>query len=321
MVEDRVREDILYREALALGLDKDDTIVKRRMAQKMQFLAEDVAAAQEPTTDELRSWFAEHTRPVRGAGAGQLPAPLFLARQARRAAPGRRGEGADRARRPAAGLAARRRRSPIPSCSRTTMATARRRRSPASSDPNSRRPWRSSRPAPGRGRSNPATAGIWSLSTRAIAGRVPAFEEVEQDVKTAWLGDAEGRGLARRPMTRCGPNTRSSCRCRPRRRRRGAAGTPLRRTRPRRTTERRFERVAASAACWLLAGLSAGLARRRSRRPRPTNRGRPIWKSRRPRPATTPCGGARRCWPACACRSCCVFPKASAMCRSRSSST
>ena len=33
-----------------MGLDKDDTIVKRRMAQKMQFLAEDVAAAHEPTT-------------------------------------------------------------------------------------------------------------------------------------------------------------------------------------------------------------------------------------------------------------------------------
>ncbi len=33
-----------------MGLDKDDTIVKRRMAQKMEFLAEDVAAAREPTT-------------------------------------------------------------------------------------------------------------------------------------------------------------------------------------------------------------------------------------------------------------------------------
>jgi len=61
LLEDRIRQDILYREALALGLDKDDTIVKRRMAQKMQFLAEDIAAAHEPTTDELRSWFAENS--------------------------------------------------------------------------------------------------------------------------------------------------------------------------------------------------------------------------------------------------------------------
>src|SRR5271167_2147796 len=57
MVEDKVREEVLYREALAMRLDKDDTIVKRRMAQKMQFLAEDVAAAHEPSTVELKAWF------------------------------------------------------------------------------------------------------------------------------------------------------------------------------------------------------------------------------------------------------------------------
>ena len=60
MVEDKVREEVLYREALAMGLDKDDTIVKRRMAQKMQFLAEDVAAAHEPSTAELKAWFDQH---------------------------------------------------------------------------------------------------------------------------------------------------------------------------------------------------------------------------------------------------------------------
>ena len=61
MVEDKVREEVLYREALAMGLDKDDTIVKRRMAQKMQFLAEDVAAAHEPSTVELKAWFESNT--------------------------------------------------------------------------------------------------------------------------------------------------------------------------------------------------------------------------------------------------------------------
>jgi parvulin-like peptidyl-prolyl isomerase len=58
LVDARVREEIFYREALALGLDKDDTIVRRRMAQKMEFLFEDVAALRDPTTDELRAWFA-----------------------------------------------------------------------------------------------------------------------------------------------------------------------------------------------------------------------------------------------------------------------
>ena len=57
LIDARVREEILYREALAFGLDKDDTIVRRRMAQKMEFLFEDVAALREPTADELRAWF------------------------------------------------------------------------------------------------------------------------------------------------------------------------------------------------------------------------------------------------------------------------
>ncbi len=58
LVEQRVSEEILFREALALGLDKDDEIIKRRLAQKMGFLAEDVAALQEPGDGELRAWFA-----------------------------------------------------------------------------------------------------------------------------------------------------------------------------------------------------------------------------------------------------------------------
>ena len=37
MVENKIREEVLYREGLAMGLDKDDTIVKRRMAQKCSF--------------------------------------------------------------------------------------------------------------------------------------------------------------------------------------------------------------------------------------------------------------------------------------------
>jgi hypothetical protein len=62
MVEDKIREEVLYREGLAMGLDKDDTIVKRRMAQKMEFLAEDVAAAHEPTAAELKAWFDKNSK-------------------------------------------------------------------------------------------------------------------------------------------------------------------------------------------------------------------------------------------------------------------
>ncbi|MGC1999200.1 MAG: peptidylprolyl isomerase [Candidatus Acidiferrales bacterium] len=59
--ENKIREEILYREGLLLGLDKDDVIIKRRLAQKMQFLAEDVASAHDPTTAELKAWYARNS--------------------------------------------------------------------------------------------------------------------------------------------------------------------------------------------------------------------------------------------------------------------
>ena len=61
LIENKVQNEVLYREALAMGLDKDDEIVKRRMVQKMQFLAEDVSAAREPTSAELKSWFEKNS--------------------------------------------------------------------------------------------------------------------------------------------------------------------------------------------------------------------------------------------------------------------
>lgn len=60
LIDARVREEVLFREAVALGLDRDDTIVKRRMVQKMDFLAQDLAAARTPTSTELREWFKTH---------------------------------------------------------------------------------------------------------------------------------------------------------------------------------------------------------------------------------------------------------------------
>jgi peptidyl-prolyl cis-trans isomerase C len=60
LLESKVREEILFREALGLGLDKDDAIIKRRLAQKMDFLFEDLAALREPTSAELEAWFAKN---------------------------------------------------------------------------------------------------------------------------------------------------------------------------------------------------------------------------------------------------------------------
>jgi hypothetical protein len=67
LVEAKVREEVLYREALALGLDQEDTIVKRRLAQKLEFLTEDTARIRDPTAQELEAWFARN--------AGQFAAP------------------------------------------------------------------------------------------------------------------------------------------------------------------------------------------------------------------------------------------------------
>ena len=60
LVDARVREEILYREALTLGLERGDAIVKRRLAQKMEFLASDVSTLPDPTAAELRAWYANN---------------------------------------------------------------------------------------------------------------------------------------------------------------------------------------------------------------------------------------------------------------------
>lgn len=60
LIEDHVREEVLYREALAMGLDKDDTIVRRRLRQKMEFVTDDVAAQAEPTDEELSAYLKAH---------------------------------------------------------------------------------------------------------------------------------------------------------------------------------------------------------------------------------------------------------------------
>jgi hypothetical protein len=56
LIEDEIREQVLYREAMAMGLDKDDTIVRRRLRQKFEFLMEDVEAVSVPTDRDLQDW-------------------------------------------------------------------------------------------------------------------------------------------------------------------------------------------------------------------------------------------------------------------------
>jgi hypothetical protein len=52
LVEDYIRDEIFYREGRAAGLDRDDFVIRRRVRQKMEFLAEDMSAA-EPSDEQL----------------------------------------------------------------------------------------------------------------------------------------------------------------------------------------------------------------------------------------------------------------------------
>ena len=65
LVDDFIDEEIAYREATAMGLDLGDTIVRRRMRQKLTFLAEDVAASKEPDETALRQYLADHREDYR----------------------------------------------------------------------------------------------------------------------------------------------------------------------------------------------------------------------------------------------------------------
>ncbi len=62
-----VEEQVLMREAQRLGLDSDDTIIRRRLAQKMRFMIDDIGVPPLPPRDDLRTWFeanpAEFMRP------------------------------------------------------------------------------------------------------------------------------------------------------------------------------------------------------------------------------------------------------------------
>jgi parvulin-like peptidyl-prolyl isomerase len=57
LIESHVREEVLYREAPALGLDRNDTIVRRRLAQKLEFLVTDAALPETPDETALRAYF------------------------------------------------------------------------------------------------------------------------------------------------------------------------------------------------------------------------------------------------------------------------
>ena len=194
MVEDKVREEVLYREGIAMGLDKDDTIVKRRMAQKMQFLAEDVAAAHEPTTAELKAWYEKNGQKFALPSRASFRHLFF--------SPDRRGQSAhDDAVQASAKI------SRQPEDSKLASSLADRfmfqdyygDRAPEQLTkefgPKFAQALFQLKPGSWQG---PIESGYgWHLVfvDSVIPGRIPAFEEVEPDVKTAWLADQKAQAI------------------------------------------------------------------------------------------------------------------------------
>lgn len=191
LVEQRIREEILYREALQFGLDKDDVIIRRRLAQKMQFLSEDVSAAYEPKSEELKLWYENNSQ--------RFSLPATISFRHLYFCPDRRGRNARQA---AVNTLAKIANQPEDSKTAdladpfmfqnyyrgrsadqlskefgTSFAQAVLQLKPGS--------WQ-----------GPIESGygwhlIWIESI--TPGRIPNFEEVERDVKTAWLADQKAQ--------------------------------------------------------------------------------------------------------------------------------
>jgi len=86
-LEQHIRQEVLYREALARGYDRDDLVVRRAMQQKMEFLAASQALQEPPTEEEIEAFFSLRRERYR------LPAVLSFAQVY--VSPDRRGAGAE----------------------------------------------------------------------------------------------------------------------------------------------------------------------------------------------------------------------------------
>ena len=61
MIQQQIREEVMVREALAMGLDKNDSMIRRRLAQKIEFITSDLAALAEPDETELSNYLSTHS--------------------------------------------------------------------------------------------------------------------------------------------------------------------------------------------------------------------------------------------------------------------
>jgi hypothetical protein len=60
LIDDRVRDEVFYREAIAMGLDRDDTIIRRRLRQRMELFATEILTPRKPSDAELLGFLERH---------------------------------------------------------------------------------------------------------------------------------------------------------------------------------------------------------------------------------------------------------------------
>ena len=65
LIQDYIKEEVYYREAMEMELDRDDTIIRRRLREKLEFLTDDLAAQAEPTVEQLNTYLKEHPEAFR----------------------------------------------------------------------------------------------------------------------------------------------------------------------------------------------------------------------------------------------------------------
>ena len=61
LIDQYIHDEIYYKEALKMGLDHNDEIIKRRLSQKMQFLAKDLISNDNPSEDTLRMFYKKNS--------------------------------------------------------------------------------------------------------------------------------------------------------------------------------------------------------------------------------------------------------------------
>ncbi len=193
LIDRWVRDEVLYREALRLGLDQDDAVVRRRLAKKMDGLAGAQAEIAEPSDAVLKDWLKANSSQFETGTRYSFDQLYFSSESAAKAALqalGKRPAEADEARAPALGEAialpasvSGRRQSDVESQFGQQFLSGMRSLSVSQN-------WQ-----------GPLVSGFgWHLVKlrEAKGGRLPPFAEIRSRVEAEWRNDtiAERRGQA-----------------------------------------------------------------------------------------------------------------------------